>query len=114
MIDWQQFNDYYSAFPKDVVKEIIGDFLSQLPGRLQHIHEAHTDVNWQGIKKEIHQLKGSASFFFDPTLNECFFRMEDAISNRDVAKLNQEYAAFLQSIHLLESALKDHSEIIIC
>jgi HPt (histidine-containing phosphotransfer) domain-containing protein len=62
-----------------------GDFLREMPDRLNEIKHRHEEQEWQELERAAHSLKGLCALFGLQTLSEKFLAIEDAAEAADPA-----------------------------
>ena len=67
------------------VMEMAGDFLREIPDRLNEIHHRHAAQEWKELERAAHSLKGLCALFGLQTLSEKFLAIEDAAEAADPA-----------------------------
>lgn len=76
MIDRETFNMTYENFDKEVVVEIIDIFISEYADRMGAIRKALDEVNFDGLNKHSHSLKGVVANFYDDQTQQLARQME--------------------------------------
>jgi HPt (histidine-containing phosphotransfer) domain-containing protein len=61
------------------LKELVGLFVAEMPDRISHLLDRLDASDWEGVRRAVHQLKGSAgSYGFEP-ISRSAGQVEEAI-----------------------------------
>jgi two-component system sensor histidine kinase/response regulator len=71
------------------VADMVGDFLTELPGRLTEIQRLYHAGNWPDLERAAHSLKGLVALFGFPNLSERFLAVENGAEAVDAARVKE-------------------------
>ena len=74
-----------SDLDRAAVREMIADFLREMPDRLSEIRHRYDAQEWNELERAAHSLKGLCALFGLQTLSEEFLAVEDAAEAADPA-----------------------------
>ena len=77
---------------RSAVASMVGDFLSEFPGRLADISRLCTAAKWPELERAAHSLKGLTALFGFHKLSERFLAIEDAAEAADSTRSQEAIA----------------------
>ena len=94
--DPDQLEQLCSDLGRASVCDMAGDFLNELPDRLNEIHRLYAAAQWSDLKRAAHSLKGLFMLFGFHPLSEIFLAIEEAADVEDAHRVG----AALESLGL--------------
>lgn len=90
---------------EDLAKEIIGDFLEQIPDRLYAVKKALNNKNLLLVQREAHIIKGASGNVGALTLQEIAQQIEIASEAKDLVKAGSFIAKLDTQLEILKNKL---------
>ena len=110
--DFTRLEQLCNELDRATVTEITGDFLKELPDRLNEIQHHHASGHWPELERAAHSLKGLCLMFGLQSLSTTFLEIENAAAahdtNRVQAALANLSAQSENSIRQLRAWLGSH------
>lgn len=105
IFDWQNCLEISNNNPK-IAKEILKEFLKELPLMQSRIHQLYQNKNYAELKEIIHQLNGASSYCGVIHLKQLVEQIETSLRASQVdnleiyiTSLNQEIEKILQTLN---------------
>ncbi|MCF8302160.1 MAG: Hpt domain-containing protein [Bacteroidales bacterium] len=110
MIDKEKFTNYYKAFDKEVVLEIINMFIEEYPERFEKLRRNIEDNDFENLQFNAHSLKGVIANFTYTEPHQLAKELEDItkeINQSEEKTVPEESVKHIQSTYnKLEEATK--------
>ena len=74
------------------VRDMVGDFLRELPDRITEIHRLHAAAQWPELKRAAHSLKGLFMLYGCRPLAETLLALKDAAEVENAARVTEALA----------------------
>ena len=81
MIDKVKFKEMFAYYDKEVVAEVIDDFISEYEAKLNQIRDSIEDRNFELIRQSSHSFKGVVGTFMDPVPAQALRRTREPCKN---------------------------------
>jgi len=85
--DFARLEQLCTELDAATVAEITGDFLKELPDRLNDIQRYHAASQWPELERAAHSLKGLALMFGLQSLSTTFLAIENAADAQDAGRV---------------------------
>ena len=108
VIDWDQFNENFQYYDKDIVTEVIGDFFNEADERLVTLEKNISDRDFENLTFNAHSLKSVVGVFMAPKPHELAARIEMMGKERSIEGIDVVFSELKVSISELISELQDY------
>ncbi len=112
MIDRKKFKEMFDYYDKDVVVEVIDDFIREYRQKLEEVRKHVECGDFEKARFFAHGYKGSIGTFMDPDAQKLAFSVEEAANAADPAirgMLDQLSTVSDDLARQLEEVKKDYS-----
>ena len=90
-IDWNEFNEYFKYFDKDIITEVINIFISEYDERMSTIEKNIFDKDFVNLKFHAHALKGIVANYKAPYVVELLQSLEDMAKEKKEEQIPQTF-----------------------
>ena len=105
-IDEVAFAENFGSFGKDILCELITEFLDKYPAQMATIEKHIDEGNFRKLMLAAHSLKGELSTFCATPATEALLVLEDKGKNADASNLAEAVAAAKQMLAFADAALR--------
>jgi hypothetical protein len=85
MIDRKKFREMFDYYDKEVVVEVIDDFIREYRQKLEEIRVNFDQGDFEKVRFHAHGYKGSIGTFMDPDAHKMAYSVEEAAKAEDPA-----------------------------
>jgi len=106
MIDKVKFREMFAYYDKEVVAEVIDDFISEYETRLREIREAIEMRDAEMIRQSSHSFKGMSGTFMDPLPHRLSGELESMAKEDEFSGMPETYTRLVKAAKELAEELK--------
>jgi hypothetical protein len=106
MIDKVKFKEMFAYYDKEVVAEVIDDFISEYEVRLREIREAIEMRDAEMIRQSSHSFKGMSGTFMDPVPHMLSGELESLAKGNEFTGMPETYSRLVKAADELAEELK--------
>ena len=77
VIDWEQFNDNFQYYDKEVIKEVIYIFINEYDSRISNLQKDIEDIDYANLAFHAHSFKGVIGNYMAPEVYELGRKLEE-------------------------------------
>lgn len=107
-IDWEQFNENFQYYDREIIEEVIGDFFRESDERLVTLEKNIADKDFENLAFNAHSLKSVVGVFMAPSTHELAARIEMLGKQKSDTGLDESFSELKVSIAGLISELQDY------
>lgn len=105
-MDKEEFYNNYKPFGNQMILEIIKDFKSDIPDKLNRLHAAIEQKSFDEIKQISHNVKGSLGVFYDEDARQQAYKLEMSSKNENADDLDQQFQKLSELVNQLSNELE--------
>jgi hypothetical protein len=106
MIDKVKFKEMFAYYDKEVVAEVIDDFISEYETRLREIQAAIENGDAEMIRQTSHSFKGMTGTFMDPVPHKLSGDLETMAKGSEFTGMAETYTRLVKAADELAGELK--------
>jgi HPt (histidine-containing phosphotransfer) domain-containing protein len=77
VIDWEQFNDNFQYYDKEVIIDVINIFVSEYDGRISNLQKDIEEKDYTNLSFHAHSFKGVIGNYMAPEAYELARKLEE-------------------------------------
>ena len=77
VIDWEQFNDNFQYYDKEVIKEVIYIFINEYDSRISNLQKDIDEKDYTNLAFHAHSFKGVIGNYMAPEVYELGRKLEE-------------------------------------
>jgi two-component system sensor histidine kinase BarA len=106
IFDWQNCLEISNNNPR-IAKEILKEFLAELPLMLERVNQFYQDKNYTELKETIHQLNGACSYCGVLHLRQIVEQIESTLRSSQINNLETHLKTLNQEIERILHTLNE-------
>ena len=108
VIDWDQFNENFQYYDKEIIKEVIDIFVDEYDNRISNLQKNIEDKDLNNLAFNAHSLKSVISNYMAPKAYELTRKLEELAKNKSEVEIPQIFAELKITTKELLFELKDY------
>jgi len=109
-IDWDQFNENFQYYDKEIIKEVIDIFIDEYDTRISNLKKNIEDKDYTNLAFNAHSLKSVIANYMAPKAYELTRRLEDLAKNKSDEGIDKNFTDLLNETNELLLELKNYLE----
>jgi HPt (histidine-containing phosphotransfer) domain-containing protein len=89
VIDWEQFNDNFQYYDKEVIREVINIFISEYDSRISNLQKDIEDKDFANLSFHAHSFKGIIGNYMAPEVYELGRKLEESASAKSSVEISE-------------------------
>ena len=108
IIDWDQFNENFQYYDKDIIKEVIDIFVDEYDVRISNLQKNIDEKDYANLGFNAHSLKSVIGNYMAPRAYELNRRLEELAKNNSYEGINETFAELKNATKELLDELKNY------
>ncbi len=107
-INWDQFNENFQYYDKEIINEVIKDFLDEAQERLINLQKNISGQDYENLSFNAHSFKSVIGNFMAPEPYELCRMLEELAKQKSGENIPAVFAQFKPSIRELIAELEEY------
>jgi HPt (histidine-containing phosphotransfer) domain-containing protein len=108
IIDWDQFNENFQYYDKEIITEIIDIFLEEYDDRISNLEKNILEKDYKALSFNAHSFKSVIANYMAPTALELTRRLEEMGKNNTGEGIDELFMEFKSTTKELLQELKNY------
>jgi HPt (histidine-containing phosphotransfer) domain-containing protein len=108
VIDWEQFNDNFQYYDKEIIKEVIDIFTDEYDIRISNLQKDIEEKNYANLSFHAHSFKSVIGNYMAPKAYELARKLEELAKDNSEDGINEIFADLKSTTKELLIELKDY------
>ena len=108
VIDWDQFNENFQYYDKEIIAEIIGIFIDEYEDRISNLKKNIEDKDFTKLVFNAHSFKSVIANYMAPKALELTRKLEELAINNSEEGIDEIFTELVSTTKELLSELKSY------
>jgi len=111
-IDWEQFNENFQYYDKEIIKEIIDIFIEEYDDRIKILTKNIGEKDYTNLAFNAHSFKSVIGNYMAPKAYETTRKLEELAKNNGISEIDATFEELKTATGELLSELKEYHKIV--